>query len=94
VLPIEVLHVTLAEIAHQSSARAVCRRSQQEVDVVCHQAVRMHCAVVLFGQLAQVRQVNEVVSVTSKTGRAVVAALNDVNRYTGQDQAQRSRHGR
>jgi len=47
----------------------------------------MHRAIVLIGQLAQVCQVNEVITVTAEAGSAIVAALNDMDGYAGQDQA-------
>jgi len=87
VLPIEILYVTLAEVAHQSGTRPICRWGQKQMHMVCHQAVRMHRAIVLIGQLAQVCQVNEVITVTAEAGSAIVAALNDMDGYAGQDQA-------
>jgi hypothetical protein len=94
VLSIEVLHVTLAEVAHQPGACFGPRRGQEQMHVVCHEAVCVHRTVVLIGQLAQVRQVNKVITVATKAGIAVVTALNDMHGHSGQDQTQRSRHGR
>jgi hypothetical protein len=89
---IEVLHITLAEVAHQTGARIGRGRSHEEMDMVCHQAVRVHRAVVSFRQLAQVREVDEIVVVTAEASSSVVAALDDMDGYAGQDQSQGSRH--
>ena len=62
--------------------------------MIRHQTVRMHRAIVLFGQSSQVRQIHEVVGVAAETSRTVVSALDNVQRYAGQDQAQGSRHAR
>jgi hypothetical protein len=38
------------------------------------------------------REVDKVIAVGAETRSAIVAALNDMDRYAGQDQAQGSRH--
>jgi putative methionine-R-sulfoxide reductase with GAF domain len=62
------------------------------MDMVCHQAVRMQRTVVLQGQLANVRQVDEVITIGPETRGAIVTPLNDVDRYAGEHQAQGSGH--
>jgi hypothetical protein len=53
-------------------------RRYQQVNVVCHQTVRVHRALLLGGEFPQVSQVQQVVAVASEAGRPIVAALDDV----------------
>jgi hypothetical protein len=62
--------------------------------MVGHQTVRVHCAFVLFGQLAQVRQIDQVITVLSEARRAVVSALDDVDGYAGKYQPRWPGHSR
>jgi hypothetical protein len=89
---IEVLDIALAEVAHQTGASCGFMRSDQQVHMVRHQAVRMYAAIVFLGQLPQMSQVHKVVAVLPEAGHAVVAALNDMDGHTGQDQPQGPGH--
>jgi hypothetical protein len=52
----------------------------------------MHVALVLSGQMAQIRQVRQVIAVRSKASVSVIAALNEVQRDAGEDQPRVSGH--
>jgi hypothetical protein len=62
------------------------------MDVVGHQAIRMDRALVLPAEMAEKREVREVVGIAPKAGVTVVAALNDMQCNTGQDQSRVPRH--
>jgi hypothetical protein len=50
------------------------------VNVICHEAVRVQAASRPRTELAQVRQVNEVVGVVQEAISSIVAALHNVQR--------------
>jgi len=60
--------------------------------MVGHQAIGMHFAPELERELAQMKQVEEIVTVASEASGSIVAALNDVNGYVGQYQPGLSGH--
>jgi hypothetical protein len=62
--------------------------------MIRHEAIRVNRAVVPFRQLAEVREVHEVIAVVLETVNPVVAALNDVNRDTGQEKPRGPGHSR
>jgi hypothetical protein len=62
------------------------------MDVIGHQAVRMDGAPMLARELAQVRQVHQVIRFVAKAGHAVIAALDNVNGNAGQDEPEWSGH--
>jgi hypothetical protein len=63
------------------------------MDMVSHETVRMQLALVLSAQMAQVRQIREVVAVDCEARITVVAALDNVQRDPGQDEARVPGHG-
>ena len=62
--------------------------------MIRHEAIRVNGAVVPFRQLAEVRQIHEVIAVVLEAVNPVVAALNDVNCDTGQEKSRRPGHSR
>src|SRR5439155_24821852 len=60
--------------------------------VVRHQDVRMHGATALSGSLGQAFKIKAAVDFSEETGRAIDAALADVQRHIGKFQTRRSRH--
>src|SRR5262249_54506472 len=89
---IEILNVTLPKIAHQGRAGICSLRGEEQVHVVRHQTVRMHRTFMLFGQLAQMRQVHEVIVVLLEASDAVIATLNHVDCNTWNYEPQWPRH--
>src|SRR5688500_1717419 len=94
VAAIEVLHVALAEISHEEGARALRSRRNQKVYMVRHEAVRMHPAIVFLGELAQMRQVHQVIAVLLEAGQPIVAPLNDMDGYARENQPRWPGHSR
>ena len=64
----------------------------EQMDVIGHEAVRMDGAPVPPRELAQVRQVHQVIRFMAKAGRAVIAALDYMNGDAGQDEPEGSGH--
>jgi hypothetical protein len=60
--------------------------------MIGHEAVGMHSNVVPRRDLAQVRQVAQVVVVSNEASTSIVSTLNDVESYSGQDQSRLARH--
>jgi hypothetical protein len=60
--------------------------------MIAHQAIRMNLAVEVCGQLLQMKQVKQVVVVPAKTGRAIVAALDNMNSHLGKNETSLPRH--
>ena len=54
------------------------------MDVIGHEAIRVDGAPVFPRELAQMRQVHQVIRFMAKAGDAVIAALDYVNGNTGQ----------
>ena len=69
------------------------RRHRDEVDVIRHEAVRQHAQVEALTLLMENIEVGAVVGGGEEYILAVVAALDDVMRQTGDDDAGDSRHG-
>ena len=64
----------------------------EEVYVVAHQAITQNPGVVTRGVAAQQFQVMTVVFGREEDGSAIVAALSDMVRHTGNDHARTARH--
>jgi hypothetical protein len=63
------------------------------MDVIRHQAVRVHQASELPGKLAQVKKIEHVVTISSKANASIDAALDHVGGNVGNEKAERTRHG-
>jgi hypothetical protein len=92
--PIEVLDVALPQVAHEPRARIHRLRSEQQMDVVRHQAVGMDGAVVPLGQLPQMRQIHQVVVIVPEASNSIVAALDNMDGNARKDEPQWPRHAR
>src|SRR5438105_7206695 len=89
---VEVLDITLAEIAHERRAALRVARREKQVDVIRHQAIGVQRALRLGREIAKVKQVDEVIAVFPETRLPVVTALNDVYGDVGHDESRQSRH--
>ena len=89
---VELADNVAAQHLHHSAHRANFRRRDQQAHVVVHQHVRMQSDIGDGQRLAQQFQIVDAVKVVQKAGQAVVAALHDVLRYTGQVQSRLAGH--
>jgi hypothetical protein len=89
---VEVRDIAAAKVPHQQPASHRIDRSKQKVHMIRHEAVRMNLALVLAGQVGQVRHVGEVVAIGAKTSATVVASLDDVQRDAGENQPRMPGH--
>ena len=60
--------------------------------VIGHQHIRMQCAIRLCQRLIEPAQIADVVALTEKAGRAIVAALHDVQGNPVEMEARAARH--
>ena len=91
---VEVPHINTSEISHQLSTRRGLSGRKKQVDVIRHQAVRMHSALHSHRRLAELVQVNEIIAVYSKAGLPIVSALYDVESDARNGKSGRSSHSR
>jgi hypothetical protein len=75
---VEILDIALPEVPHQAGTCAAGARRHEQVNMIRHQTVCVDRAIVLFRQLAQVGQVDEVIAVLLEARDAVISALNNV----------------
>lgn len=75
---VELADVAAPEFLHQSRYAARFRWTQQQVDVVVHQHVRVQYAACFQQRLSEQVQVAAAVGVIQEAGQAVVATLDDV----------------
>jgi len=90
---VDVLGVELADELHHQGTTLFPARRQKQVDVVGHQAVRMHRAIVLPCEEGKVPEVRRVIVVAEEALVAVVAALPHVQGHIWNDDAGGSWHG-
>ena len=86
--------VTLRDVLHQLRTAGWVRRRKQQMDVVCHQAVRVYLASKLSRIRPQDVEISSVIRFLKKAISPAMAPLHNVNSYVGDDQASRSRHVR
>jgi hypothetical protein len=79
---INVLYVPLAKALHEIACTFLVLWRQQKVDVVGHQSIGMYRTVCAAGIVLQPLQVKAVVFIGEKACLAVVAALNEMQRYS------------
>ena len=91
---VELADNVAAQHLHHSAHRANFRRRDQQAHVVVHQHVRMQFDIGDGQLLAQQFQVVDAVNVVQEARQAVVAALHDVLRNSGQVQARLAGHVR
>jgi hypothetical protein len=84
----------MGKAVHEHCTVIRCAGGQKQVDVICHQTVGVHGARTLLGQLSQQCQVNEIVACFPEAVHTIIAALNDMDRRIGDDQALLPRHKR
>jgi hypothetical protein len=60
--------------------------------MIRHQAIGMDCARVLLCELAEVKEVKQVIAFAEEAVRSVVTSLRDVRRYPGQQETRLPRH--
>jgi hypothetical protein len=63
------------------------------MDVIGHQHIGMHCTAIPFRSFSKTAQIEPIVLVGKKTGRPVIASLNDVMRYSATLDTCASWHG-
>jgi hypothetical protein len=76
---IDVLHVVLPQALHQHGTTFVRLGGNQEMHVIRHQAVGMHCATGLRGKLIQEAQIGEMIRLREEAPSSVISALRDMN---------------
>ena len=91
---VDVAHIAAPQRLHQAGDLSRGHRRDQQMHVVGHQHVGMHAAVLPAGDVAQVLEVADAVDVCEEAGLAVVAALDDVLRDSGQVDAGLAGHDR
>jgi hypothetical protein len=89
---VQTLRVTLRDVFHQLRAAGRLGRREQQMHVVCHQAIRVHLAIKLSRVRAQDVKIRPVIRFAKETVRATVAPLNDVDGDVRDDQTGHSRH--
>jgi hypothetical protein len=94
VATIEILYIALTEISHKQGACALRVGRDQKVYMICHQAICMHLTIVFFGELAQVREVHQVIAVLLEACHPIVSALDDMRGYARKNEPRWSRHNR
>jgi hypothetical protein len=62
------------------------------MDVICHQAVRVHGTAETLGELAQITQISEVIAFVEEAVPLVVAALHDMKAHLWYDHAGSAGH--
>src|SRR5258708_2068018 len=82
-LAVEVVSVSMGETVHKRRTRIRGAGSHKQMNVIGHQAVRVHGAGELLRRLLQKRKVNEVVTLLPEASHTVIAALNDMERHVG-----------
>jgi hypothetical protein len=80
VCTVEERHVPLAKRLHQIGKAIGLSRRHEQVNVIRHEDVRMHCAFVLLRVHFQQVEVYASVLVIEEARRAIHSSLNDVGR--------------
>ena len=80
---VDMTHITPPERLHDPADRPGGARGDQQVDMMGHQDIRMHGAVLAHGDLAQIVEIASVVLIGEEAGLPVVAALDHVLRQIG-----------
>jgi hypothetical protein len=83
----------LSDAFHQRAAAVQRVGRQQQMNVICHQAVRMQRAACLSQEAAQVKEIKAAVVFVVKAALPVISPLNHVHRNAGQHDASAARHG-
>src|SRR5205085_1044243 len=89
---VEIADIKASKVSHEKRRRFLVRRCEHEVYVVRHEAVAVERALPALAVLAEAGEVDQPVTVFVKAGLSVVAALVNVQRYTGNDQPRMPRH--
>ena len=90
---VEAPHIAAPHGLHHQRQRFALLRRGQQVEMVVHQHVGMHCHTEFLGRFGQQRQHGFKVLPVCEDGLAVVSALDDVVRVTRQRQAGQAGHG-
>jgi hypothetical protein len=83
----------LSNAFHERATTIQRIRRQQQMNVICHQAMRMQRAARLSEEAAQMKEIKAAVAFLVEAGLSVISALNDVYRNAGQHDASAARHG-
>lgn len=79
---VDIKHVISAHVLHQPGDRVLLLRSHQQMHMVGHEHVGVQPNAKAPQPLSQQLQVEQVVIITEETDRPIIAALNDMGRYT------------
>src|SRR6185369_10625597 len=77
---VDVLAVELSDALHEARAGVHLVRSEQQVHMVAHQAVRVQPASRAHEHAAEVEEIKRAIFVPSKTGGTVAGALDSMDR--------------
>jgi hypothetical protein len=75
----------LTDALHEPPAGQFAPWRQQEMYMVCHQAVRMQSAARTAKESFQVEKIKAAIFIRNKTGIAIVATLDNMQRTAGND---------
>ena len=87
-----VLDVVLVEAFHEQRASFGLGRRKQQMQMIRHQAIRVHRAPRVARKRLEVSQVSEAVPVAKETVASIVPTLNDMECHTREDVSGTSRH--
>src|SRR5687768_18090823 len=76
----------LSNAFHERATTVQRIRRQQQMNVICHQAMRMQRAARLSQETAQMKEIKAAVVFLVKAGLPVISALNDVHRNAGRSE--------
>mgnify|MGYP001553729568 CR=1 FL=1 len=93
VLPIEGLHITLAEVAQGEGNSARLVRVGEQVHVIAHQDVGVNRDGVLMDRAGKQFKIMTAIIVVDENGATIDAALGNMQRDAGEFEAWATRHG-